>query len=70
MTKILRTLLLVVSGIIAVLFVGNLLVHYLFYVIDGNVGKFLSPPWIILNAIMVFFCVVFGWTLKKERGVS
>ena len=70
MSKNINTVTLILSGCIAAMFLGNMLVHSLFYLVDGNMGKFLSPIWMGMNGIMVFFCVVFGWAMKRERGLS
>lgn len=68
MKKILKIIIMAVSATLAMFLFGNLLVHFLFYLIDGNMGKFLSPVWMAINGIMVFFCVVFGFTLRNENG--
>ncbi len=49
MDKFIKITLLIISGSMAILFAGNFLIHLLFYLIDGNVGKFLSPIWMVLN---------------------
>lgn len=65
--KIFNTTILALSGILALLFVGNLVVHFLLYLVDGSVEKFLSPTWMYVNGIMVFFSLVFLYMLKRER---
>ena len=69
MSKNLHTTLLALSGVLAMLFIGNLLIHLAFYLYDGNLVKFLSPPWMVMNAITVVLTAVFVGVMRKEGKV-
>jgi len=56
-----------IIGLLAILLLGNFLVHFIFYVIDGEMGKFLTPIWLLLNGVTVMFCVGFSIVLKRGR---
>jgi hypothetical protein len=58
------------SGIVAILFIGNFLVHFLFYLIDGALEKFGSATWLGLNAVMLLSIVVFISGKIRTRGLS
>ena len=68
MRKPLQTTILTLSGALALLFLGNFLVHLFFYLIDGSMAKFGKPVWIVLNGIMLLMTGVFILVIKKEKA--
>lgn len=67
MNKNFQATFLALSGLLAILFLGNFLVHLIFYIMDGNLGKFASPVWLGLNGVMLFLTAIFVIALKKEK---
>jgi hypothetical protein len=70
MNKVLNTAILIISGILSCLLLGNLLVHLPFYFIDGSLVKLLSPIWMYLNGIALCLCIVFIFTLRRRKMVA
>jgi hypothetical protein len=65
MKKSLQLSALIVSGLLASLFILNFLVHLIFYILDGSIVKFTSPMWIGLNGVMILLVGIFVWAEKK-----
>ena len=65
-----RTVVQSISGILAIVFLGNLLVHIPFYLIDGNLFKLFSPAWLVLNGITLGLCLVYVFVMKRGKEMS
>lgn len=68
MKKTLQTTILTLSGALALLFLGNFLVHLFLYLIDGSMAKFAKPVWIVLNGTMLLMSVVFMLVMRREKA--
>jgi hypothetical protein len=65
--KFLKAVLLITWGTLSILLLGNVLIHLLFYLVDGTVDKFLSQIWVgLLMATALISCSLFYVLLRGK----
>ena len=69
MKNTLHSVFIATIGLLALMMVVNLLVHLLFYIVDGHMYKLVSPIWLWLNGITILLCLGFAFGTKRKRLV-